>query len=92
MPVYFLAQLLIALMEPTVRRNMLKEKIAALPILPEGRASRTPTIEQIFGQLADCQCIHTTEDAQIIKSVRNPLTQLQKQLLSLLEVEPKVFA
>jgi transposase len=92
MLVYFLAQLLTALMERTVRKNMLKEKITALPILPEGRASKTPTVEQIFAQFQDCQSIHITQDDQIIKSVRQPLTQMQQKLLRLLEVEPTMFA
>jgi transposase len=91
MLVYFLTQLLTALMERTVRQNMAKEKIAALPILPEGRDSKSPTVEQIFNQFADCQCIQITQDGEVIKSVRTPLTDLQQLLLHLLEVEPTMF-
>jgi transposase len=92
MLVYFLAQLLSALMERAVRQNMAKEKISALPILPESRDSKTPTVEQIFAQFQDCQCIHITQDHQTIKSVRQPLTELQQKLLRLLEVEPTMYA
>jgi transposase len=92
MLVYFFAQLLSALMERTVRQNMRQQKISALPILPEGRLSKTPTTEQLFAQFDHCQCIHILHDGQLLKVVREPLTELQKQLLQLLEVDPKVFA
>src|SRR5208282_2004849 len=81
MLVYFLAQLLSALIERAIRQNMAKEKIRALPIMPESRDSKTPTVEQIFAQFQDGQCIHITQDNQSMKSVRQPLTELQQKLL-----------
>ncbi len=41
--VYFMAQLVAALTERTLRQNMLRQAIKAIPILPEGRVSKTPT-------------------------------------------------
>ena len=91
MLVYFLAQFLTALLERTVRKNMAREKISALPILPEGRDSKTPTVEQMFGQFDRCQCIQITQNNELIKTVREPLSDLQRELLRLLEVDPAIY-
>jgi transposase len=89
--VSFLAQLTTALMERTVRQNMARRGIKALPILPEGRESKTPTVEQIFGQFAACQLISITDENKLLKAIRKPLNPLQQLLLELLNVDPKHF-
>ena len=89
--VLFLAQLTVALIERTVRHKMMEQKIKALPILPEGRDSKTPTVEQLFNQFSSCQLISITHEKQLIKTIRQPLSNLQTQLLELMEVAPKLF-
>jgi hypothetical protein len=41
--VYFVAELIAALIERTVRQNMVRLGVKAIPILPEARPSKTPT-------------------------------------------------
>jgi hypothetical protein len=70
---------------------MVDQKINALPILPEGRDSKTPTVEQLFAQFSSCQLISITHENQLIKTIRQPLSNLQTQLLGLMDVAPKLF-
>ena len=44
----FIAQMVAALIERALRQKMTEKKIALLCSLPEGRASKTPTIEQVL--------------------------------------------
>jgi hypothetical protein len=47
----FIAQMVAALIERALRRKMAEKKIALLCSLPEGRPSKTPTIEQVLLRL-----------------------------------------
>ena len=50
--IYFVAQLVAALIERAVRQNMARRRIKTLPILPEGRHSKTPSWAQILEAFA----------------------------------------
>jgi transposase len=87
---YFFALVVASLIEREVRRGMTREKIEALPLLPEGRQTKTPTcprILEVFNALAWQQ--FTRGDETIAFPIN--LAPLQKQMLHLLHVPPELY-
>jgi transposase len=83
----FLAQMVAALIERELRQKMAEKKINLLCSLPEGRASRTPTIEQVL-RLFENQNKHALYDGdRLIKQFADPLTPVQSQILQLLSIQ-----
>jgi transposase len=89
--IYFIAQMVAALIERAVRQNMTREGIKVLPILPEGRESKTPSYAQILETFAPCAKHHLYEKQTLVKTFTEPLTKLQQTLLRLLEIDPAVY-
>jgi transposase len=89
--VCFIAQLVAALMERALRQNMARRKIKAIPILPEGRDSKTPSYAQILDTFATRTKHELYENDQLIKTFVDPLTDIQKTVLDLLDIEAAVF-
>lgn len=88
---YFVALMVDALMERRVRQAMAAAGISALPILPEGRETKTPTTPRIletFGGIA----WHEFERRADLVVFPVQLTPLQKQLLKLLGVEQDIYS
>jgi transposase len=84
--IYFLALLVQALIERELRQAMQRQSIEELPIYPEQRQCRRPTTEQIL-RLFSLAERHTLLSAGHTVQVFNPdLTDLQRQVLSLLAV------
>jgi transposase len=89
--VCFMAQLIAALMERTVRQNMARRQIKAIPILPEGRYSKTPTLTQILDTFASCAKHELYYKDQLVKVFAKPLTEIQKTVLDLLDMDTAVY-
>jgi transposase len=82
----FVAQMVAALIERALRQKMTEKKIDLLCSLPEGRASKTPTIEQVL-RLFEHQTKHALYDGdRLIKQFADPLTPVQSQILQLLSI------
>ena len=87
----FIAQMIAALVERDLRKKMVEEKVELLCSLPEGRASKTPTIEQVL-RLFENQNKHVLYDGdRLIKQFADPLTPVQSQILQLLEIPTAVY-
>ena len=87
----FIAQMVAALIERALRANMTERKIDLLCSLPEGRASKTPTIEQVL-RLFEHQTKHALYDGdRLVKQFADPLTPVQVQILDLLSVPAAVY-
>jgi transposase len=87
----FIAQMVAALIERALRRKMAEKKIALLCSLPEGRPSKTPTIEQVL-RLFENQNKHALYDGdRLIKQFADPLTPVQSQILQLLSITTAVY-
>jgi transposase len=87
----FIAQIIAALIERDLRKKMVEKKIELLCSLPEGRASKTPTIEQVL-RLFENQNKHALYDGdRLIKQFADPLTPVQSQILQLLEIPTAVY-
>jgi transposase len=87
----FIAQMVATLIERALRQKMAEKKIALLCSLPEGRASKTPTIEQVL-RLFENQNKHALFDGdRLIKQFADPLTPVQSQILQLLSIPTAVY-
>src|SRR5215813_3766064 len=87
----FIAQMVAALIERDLRQKMAEKKIALLCSLPEGRASKTPTIDQVL-RLFEHQTKHALyEGDRLVKQFADPLTPVQAQILDLLSISQAVY-
>jgi transposase len=87
----FIGQIIAALIERDLRKRMVENKIELLFSLPEGRASKTPTIEQVL-RLFENQNKHALYDGdRLVKQFADPLTPVQSQILKLLEIPAAVY-
>jgi transposase len=82
---YFIALALVSLIERQVRLAMQKRRIESLPLLPEGRATETPTAARILEAFTDV-CWYEFERAGETVAFPITLNALQTQLLELLDV------
>jgi len=87
----YLAMTVDALIERTLRAGMLREGIESLPILPEGRPTKTPTTARILEMFSDVSWYQFERAGEVV-TFPISLTPLQKQLLSLLEMDPTVYS
>ena len=87
----FLAMTLDALIERTVRLNMIRDGVSALPILPEGRETRTPTTARILEMFSDV-CWYEFERGGETVTFPIQLTPLPNQLLRLLDIDLVAYA
>ena len=87
----FLAMTLDALIERTLRQGMSQHGIEALPILPEGRLTKTPTTARLLEMFSDV-CWYEFERGGETVTFPVKLSQLQKQLLRLLGMDPSAYA
>jgi len=91
--VYFLAQLLCALIERQLRITMKEKSLPHIQILPEDRPSATPTSEQlvrVFNSRA--KYLLLTKEGHLAQVFTDPLTPIQQQILDLLSISPRVYA
>lgn len=87
----FLAMTLDALIERTLRQGMKREDIEALPILPEGRLTKTPTTARLLEMFSNVTWYEFERGAETVTFPIN-LSSLQKQLLRLLDIDLAVYA
>jgi transposase len=92
MCIYYLAQLVAALIEREIRNAMTKNKIANIQILPEDRPSKHPTAEQIFRVFAPrARHVLKKTTGQELQTFSDPLTPIQKQLLGMLNIQSSTY-
>jgi len=90
--VYFLAQLILALIELPVRRFMVAEKIEELPLYPEERPCSRPTTDLIFGLFANLRCHNLVSPANAIaRTFYDPLSEQQSMILRSLDMPASTF-
>ncbi len=86
----FLALMVSSLIERTVRQNMIKKNVKGLPVLPEGRISKTPTAARILEAFTDVSWCHFSRgDEQVYFPVK--LSRLQRDLLILMDIDPSIY-
>ena len=87
----FTAQLVAALMERALRQNMARRRLKAIPILPEGRDSKTPSLAQVLDTFATRTKDELYENNQLLRTFIDPLTEIQKTVLGLLDLDAAVY-
>jgi transposase len=88
---YFLALLVQALIERELRLAMTREVIADLPLYPEQRQCPHPTTEQVLRLFSLAERHKLIQDGKTIQVFDARLTDLQRQVLSLLGVPEQAF-
>jgi transposase len=83
---YFLALLVQALIERELRQAMHSQGIEELPIYPEQRQCRRPTTEQILRLFSLAERHTLLSDGLTVQVFNTDLTELQRQVLTLLGV------
>ena len=85
---YYVVELVGALVEREVRRRMGKQGRASLPLYPEGRPCEAPTANVAFGVLEGHRR-HRLLDGQgrELRRFHDELPQAARELLALLEVD-----
>ncbi len=84
MLLFYLALILQAVIEREVRQTMKAFDIEALSIYPEHRLAYHPTTAKIFERFQDISNYKIVEGDRVIKTYRDELTDLQKEILELL--------
>ncbi|MFZ2446685.1 MAG: IS1634 family transposase [Syntrophobacteraceae bacterium] len=88
---YFVALMIISLMERNIRRNMKKQAVEKLPILPQGMNSKKPTWNNLNYFFRNTHLSLISEDKIIVQSIIKGLTQLHYEVLELLNVPSSVY-
>jgi transposase len=87
----FLAMMVDALIERNLRKAMIAAGLEALPILPEGRLSKTPTTARLLEMFSGIAWYEFDRDDETV-TFPVKLNRLQTSLLKLLEVDPAAYA
>ncbi|MBE9569209.1 MAG: hypothetical protein IMF11_01160 [Proteobacteria bacterium] len=88
---YFLALMIVSLIERKIRMNMANENIEKLPILPQGMNSKTPTWNNIRYFFRNVHLSQIIQDEVPIQTTVKGLSDLHKQINRLLEMDVSVY-
>jgi len=88
---YFVALVIVSLIERKVRMNMVREKIEKLPILPQGMNSKKPTWNNIRYFFRNVHYSEIIRDGTCIQAMVKGLSTLHEQINWLLEVPDSVY-
>lgn len=88
---YFVALMIVSLIERKIRMNMAKENIEKLPILPQGMNSKKPTWNNIRYFFRNVHYSEIIRDGVCIQSMVKGLSDLHKQINRLLDVPSSVY-
>jgi transposase len=87
---YFFALVAGSLIERELRQAMTRERIEAMPLLPEGRMTKTPTCPRILETFNGVAWHKFTRGDEVI-AFPVQLTALQKEVIRLLGVPPQSY-
>jgi hypothetical protein len=88
---YFVALMIVSLIERKVRMNMVREKIGKLPILPQGMNSKKPTWNNIRYFFRNVHYSEIIRDGTCIQAMVKGLGTLHEQINWLLEVPDSAY-
>jgi transposase len=87
----FLAMTLDALIERTLRQGMQRFAIESIPILPEGRSTKTPTTARLLEMFSGISWYEFERGGETV-TFPVQLSKIQKLLLRLLDIDPSAYA
>jgi transposase len=88
---YFVALMIVSLIERKIRMNMAKDDIEKLPILPQGMNSKKPTWNNIRYFYRDVHYSQIIRDGVCIQALVKGLSALHEQINGLLEIPDSVY-
>ncbi len=88
---YFIALMIVSLMERNIRKQMVAEQIENLPILPSRMKTKTPTWNNIRYFFRNVHLALITKDERILQSTVKGVTKSHNLLLKLLKVPSSVY-
>jgi len=88
---YFVALMIVSLIERKIRMNMAKANIDKLPILPQAMNSKKPTWNNIRYFFRNVHYSEIIQDGVCIQSIVKGLSDLHKQVNRLLDVPNSVY-
>jgi len=88
---YFVALMIVSLIERKIRMNMEKEKIEKLPILPQGMNTKKPTWNNIRYFFRNVHYSEIIRDGTCIQAMVKGLSALHEHINWLLEVPDSVY-
>ena len=88
---YFVALMIVSLIERKIRMNMAKANIEKLPILPQAMNSKKPTWNNIRYFFRNVHYSQIIQDGICIHSIVKGLSDLHKQINQLLEIPKSVY-
>ena len=84
-------KMLAALIERSLRRGMEREGSDRLPVLPEGRQTKTPTTARLLEMFSDVSWYEFERGEETV-TFPIKLSPLQKRLLKLLDMDPSSYS
>ena len=87
---FFIALMIQALIERQVRNQMADRNIPAIALYPEDRDASHPTTTKIMGIFADVSTYRLSSSRKI-KNFRDDLTEVQRTLLSFLDISEDTY-
>lgn len=88
---YFVALMIVSLIERKIRMNMVRENIEKLPILPQGMNSKKPTWNNLRYFYRNVHYSQIIRDGVCIQAVVKGITGLHEQINRLLEIPDTVY-
>ena len=88
---YFIALMLVSLIERNIRREMKKEQIKSLPIRPSGLPTKAPTWENLQHFFRNIHLAIVRQGEQQLQSAVKGISTLHAKLLRLLKVPLSVY-
>ena len=89
---YFVALMIVGLIERNIRKSMKQESIEKLPILPGKMKTGTPTWNNLTNFFRNVHLSIISRQEQILSSSVNGVTDLHGHVLQLLRVPEKVYS
>ena len=88
---YFIALMIVSLMERNIRKNMAEEKVEKLPILPNGMNTKKPTWNNLNYFFERVHLALIEKQSQAVQTILKGVTTLHKTVLELMGVPPSVY-
>lgn len=88
---YFIALMIVSLIERNIRKQMNEEQIKTLPILPSGMKTKTPTWNNIRHFFRNVHLALITKDNRTVQSTVKGVTKLHHLLLKLLKIPSNLY-
>ncbi len=89
---YFIALMLVSLIERTIRKEMKREKIDALPIRPSGLSTKAPTWNNLQFFFRNIHLAMVIQGKRVVMTTVKGVSQLHAELLRLLKVPIQIYA